>query len=169
MLAPGIATVAGLADADAVVNPTSRQATTPTAPTKRPSRPKTAHGRTPVVAAPLGAPLKLAIMPSRLHPGIRLDAEDPDATAPPRQPGTGRKSLPLSRHLRYSLDRSARGTHLRVEDEVEFKGLGKLAAPIAARDIGKRWDTSLHNLKAAAEQQLWAPPAPHRFRRRCWP
>jgi uncharacterized protein YndB with AHSA1/START domain len=59
----------------------------------------------------------------------------------------------FSRHLRYSLDRSDRGTHLRVEDEVEFKGLGKLAAPLAARDIGKRWDTSLRNLKAAAEQQ----------------
>ena len=63
------------------------------------------------------------------------------------------KGRTFSRHLRYSLDRSDGGTHLRVEDEVEFKGLGKLAAPIAARDIGKRWDTSLHNLKAAAEQQ----------------
>ncbi len=59
----------------------------------------------------------------------------------------------FSRHLRYSLDRSDRGTDLRVEDEVAFKGLGKLAAPVAARDIGKRWETSLHNLKAAAEQQ----------------
>jgi hypothetical protein len=63
------------------------------------------------------------------------------------------KGRTFSRHLRYSLDRSASGTHLRVEDEVEFKGLGKLAAPLAARDIGKRWDTSLRNLKAAAEQQ----------------
>ena len=63
------------------------------------------------------------------------------------------KGRTFSRHLRYSLARSDSGTHLRVEDEVEFKGLGKLAAPIAARDIGKRWDTSLNNLKAAAEQQ----------------
>jgi hypothetical protein len=63
------------------------------------------------------------------------------------------KGRTFSRHLRYSLDRSDDGTHLRVEDEVEFKGLGKLAGPIAARDIGKRWYTSLHNLKAAAEQQ----------------
>ena len=59
----------------------------------------------------------------------------------------------FSRHLRYSLDRSNGGTRLRVEDEVEFKGLGKLAAPIASRDIRKRWETSLRNLKAAAERQ----------------
>jgi uncharacterized protein YndB with AHSA1/START domain len=59
----------------------------------------------------------------------------------------------FSRHLHYSLDRSNGGTRLRVEDEVEFKGLGKLAAPIAARDIRKRWETSLRNLKAAVEQQ----------------
>jgi hypothetical protein len=59
----------------------------------------------------------------------------------------------FSRHLRYSLDRSNGGTHLRVEDEVEFKGLGKLAAPIASRDIRKRWETSLQSLKATAESQ----------------
>jgi len=38
-----------------------------------------------------------------------------------------------------------------VEDDVRFKGLGKLAAPIASRDIKKRWETSLEKLKAAAE------------------
>jgi hypothetical protein len=59
----------------------------------------------------------------------------------------------FTRHLHYSLDRSNGGTHLRIEDEVEFKGLGKLAAPIATRDIRKRWATSLRNLKAAAEEQ----------------
>jgi uncharacterized protein YndB with AHSA1/START domain len=58
----------------------------------------------------------------------------------------------FSRHLRYSLDRSNGGTHLRVDDEVEFKGLSKLVAPIASRDIRKRWETSLQGLKAAAEQ-----------------
>jgi hypothetical protein len=40
---------------------------------------------------------------------------------------------------------------LRVDDSVDFKGLGKLAAPIASRDIRKRWETSLQHLKAAAE------------------
>jgi len=58
----------------------------------------------------------------------------------------------FSRHVRYSLTPSATGTSLRVEDEVTFKGLGKLAAPIASRDIRKRWETSLEQLKAATEQ-----------------
>ena len=58
----------------------------------------------------------------------------------------------FSRHLRYSLDRSDGRTHLRVDDEVEFKGLGKLAGPLASRDIKKRWETSLQKLKATAER-----------------
>ena len=58
----------------------------------------------------------------------------------------------FSRHVRYSLTPSATGTSLRVEDDVTFKGLGKLAAPIASRDIRKRWETSLEQLKAATEQ-----------------
>ena len=57
----------------------------------------------------------------------------------------------FSRHVRYSLSPSPAGTSLRVEDDVSFKGLGKLAAPIASRDIKRRWQTSLENLKAAAE------------------
>ncbi|MGH2992070.1 MAG: SRPBCC family protein [Solirubrobacterales bacterium] len=57
----------------------------------------------------------------------------------------------FSRHVRYSLDPSNGGTRLRVEDKVDFKGLGKLAAPIASRDIRKRWETSLQKLKAATE------------------
>jgi uncharacterized protein YndB with AHSA1/START domain len=57
----------------------------------------------------------------------------------------------FSRHVRYSLRPSAKGTSLRVEDDVTFKGLGKLAAPIASRDIRKRWETSLEKLKATAE------------------
>jgi uncharacterized protein YndB with AHSA1/START domain len=57
----------------------------------------------------------------------------------------------FSRHVRYSLTPSPMGTSLRVEDDVSFKGLGKLAAPIASRDIKKRWDSSLKRLKAAAE------------------
>jgi uncharacterized protein YndB with AHSA1/START domain len=57
----------------------------------------------------------------------------------------------FSRHLRYSLTASATGTSLRVEDDVHFKGLGVLAAPIASRDIKKRWEQSLEKLKAAAE------------------
>ena len=36
---------------------------------------------------------------------------------------------------------------LKVEDDVEFKGLGKLAGPIAARDVKRRWATSLQKLR----------------------
>jgi uncharacterized protein YndB with AHSA1/START domain len=58
----------------------------------------------------------------------------------------------FSRHVQYSLRPTATGTSLQVEDEVTFKGLGKLAGPIASRDIKKRWGTSLEQLKAATEQ-----------------
>jgi uncharacterized protein YndB with AHSA1/START domain len=57
----------------------------------------------------------------------------------------------FSRHVRYSLSASPGGTRFQVDDEVDFKGLGKLAAPIGSRDIRKRWETSLQKLKAAAE------------------
>jgi uncharacterized protein YndB with AHSA1/START domain len=57
----------------------------------------------------------------------------------------------FSRHVRYSLSPSNGGTSVRVDDDVNFKGLGKLAAPIASRDIKKRWHRSLAKLKAAAE------------------
>ena len=61
------------------------------------------------------------------------------------------KGKTFSRHVRYSLTPSPAGTQVRVDDQVDFKGLGKLAAPIASRDLRKRWETSLENLKAAAE------------------
>jgi uncharacterized protein YndB with AHSA1/START domain len=63
------------------------------------------------------------------------------------------KGRTFSRHVRYRLSRSNGGTHLEVDDEVDFKGLGKLAAPIASRDLKKRWKTSLEKLKAAAEEE----------------
>ncbi len=59
----------------------------------------------------------------------------------------------FSRHVRYSLSPSDGGTHLQVDDNVDFKGLGKLAAPIASRDVRKRWKTSLEKLKEAAERE----------------
>ena len=57
----------------------------------------------------------------------------------------------FSRHVRYSLTPSPMGTSVQVQDDVSFKGLGKLAAPIASRDIKKRWETSLQRLRATAE------------------
>jgi uncharacterized protein YndB with AHSA1/START domain len=59
----------------------------------------------------------------------------------------------FSRHVRYSLSPSDGGTHLQVDDNVDFKGLGKLAAPIASRDVRKRWKMSLEKLKEAAERE----------------
>lgn len=53
--------------------------------------------------------------------------------------------------MRYTLTPSPKGTSLRVEEDVTFKGVGKLAAPIASRDIKKRWKTSLEKLRAAAK------------------
>jgi uncharacterized protein YndB with AHSA1/START domain len=57
----------------------------------------------------------------------------------------------FSRHVRYTLTPSAKGTSVRVEDDVTFRGVGKLVAPIASRDIRKRWETSLHKLRTTAE------------------
>src|SRR5262249_17718801 len=45
------------------------------------------------------------------------------------------------RRLRYRLSATPDGTSLGVEDNIVFKGLGKLAAPIASRDVSKRWAT----------------------------
>jgi hypothetical protein len=55
------------------------------------------------------------------------------------------------RRVRYSLSPAPDGTLLQVEDSIVFKGLGKLAAPIASRDVRKRWATSLERLKGAVE------------------
>ena len=59
----------------------------------------------------------------------------------------------FSRHVRYVLSASATGTSVQVDDDVTFKGLGKLAAPIASRDIKKRWGASLEQLKGATERE----------------
>jgi uncharacterized protein YndB with AHSA1/START domain len=58
----------------------------------------------------------------------------------------------FARRVRYSLSSAPEGTVLRVEDNIVFKGLGKLAAPIASRDVRNRWGTSLERLKAAVEE-----------------
>jgi uncharacterized protein YndB with AHSA1/START domain len=57
----------------------------------------------------------------------------------------------FARRVRYSLSPTSDGTLLRLEDSIVFKGLGKLAAPIALRDVRNRWATSLERLKAAVE------------------
>ena len=57
----------------------------------------------------------------------------------------------FARQLRYRLEPLDGGTRLTVEDEIAFKGLAKLAAPLALRDLRRRWARSLDQLKAAAE------------------
>src|ERR687892_582877 len=57
----------------------------------------------------------------------------------------------FARTVRYSLSPAADGTLLRLEDNIVFKGLGKLAAPIVSRDVRNRWASSLERLKAAVE------------------
>jgi carbon monoxide dehydrogenase subunit G len=41
-------------------------------------------------------------------------------------------------------------TKLTVEDDVDFKGLGKLAGPFATRDVRSRWTKSLERLRNTA-------------------
>jgi len=55
------------------------------------------------------------------------------------------------REANLGLNPIADGTLLRLEDNIVFKGLGKVAAPIASRDVRNRWATSLERLKAAVE------------------
>ncbi len=57
----------------------------------------------------------------------------------------------FARHLRYQLAASEVGTRLTIEDEITFKGLAKLAAPLAFRDVKRRWARSLERLRSAAE------------------
>jgi uncharacterized protein YndB with AHSA1/START domain len=59
----------------------------------------------------------------------------------------------FARRLRYTLSPAPEGTLVGVEDNIVFKGLGRLAAPIASRDVRSRWATSLERLKAAVEAE----------------
>ena len=61
------------------------------------------------------------------------------------------EGMTFSRDVLYTLTPSSVGTSVRVDDEVMFKGLGRLAAPLASRDIRKRWAASLTNLKLTGE------------------
>lgn len=51
----------------------------------------------------------------------------------------------FSRDVVYSLTASPLGTSVRVDDEVIFKDLGRLAASLASRDIRKRCTGSRTN------------------------
>jgi uncharacterized protein YndB with AHSA1/START domain len=63
----------------------------------------------------------------------------------------------FTRRLSYRLSPTDGGTRLTVEDEIAFKGLARLAAPIALLDVKRRWARSLAKLQAAAEST--APPS----------
>lgn len=57
----------------------------------------------------------------------------------------------FSRKVIYRLEPAYEDrTKLTVEDEVDFKGLGKLAGPFAARDVRSRWTRSLERLRSTA-------------------
>jgi len=57
----------------------------------------------------------------------------------------------FSRRLEYRLARADGGTALTVHDDITFKGLAKLAGPMAFRDVRRRWAASLERLRVAAE------------------
>jgi len=63
----------------------------------------------------------------------------------------------FSRRVSYRLSPTDGGTRLTVEDEIAFKGLARLAAPLALLDVKRRWARSLARLRAALETT--APPA----------
>jgi len=63
----------------------------------------------------------------------------------------------FSRRLSYRLSPTDGGTRLTVEDEIAFKGLARLAAPLALLDVKRRWARSLARLRAAVEATT--PPA----------
>ena len=57
----------------------------------------------------------------------------------------------FSRKVTYRLSPGYQDrTKLTVEDDVEFKGLGKLAGPLASRDVKSRWHRSLERLRDVA-------------------
>jgi uncharacterized protein YndB with AHSA1/START domain len=64
----------------------------------------------------------------------------------------------FTRDVRYRLASTDGATRVSIEDEVTFKGLAKLAAPLALRDIRRRWRRSLQHLREAAEAE--PRPAP---------
>jgi uncharacterized protein YndB with AHSA1/START domain len=65
----------------------------------------------------------------------------------------------FERDVRYRLAPTNGATRVSIEDEVTFKGLAKLAAPIAVRDIQRRWRRSLERLREAAEAETSPGPA----------
>jgi hypothetical protein len=67
------------------------------------------------------------------------------------------KGKTFSRRVSYRLSPPDGGTRLTVEDEIAFKGLARLAAPLARLDVKRRWAGSLARLRAAVEAT--APPA----------
>lgn len=57
------------------------------------------------------------------------------------------------RRIRYLIEAADGTTRLTVEDEVQFKGLARLAGPIAFDDVKRRWKRSLEQLRSAVESR----------------
>lgn len=55
------------------------------------------------------------------------------------------------RRVCYRLESVDDGTRLTVEDDISFKGLARLASPLASGDVKRRWATSLDRLREEAE------------------
>src|SRR5262245_49948864 len=87
---------------------------------------------------------------NRTHREELLDARVTQST-PPSLLGEHQEGRTFSRRLRYRVNAAPGGTSVRVEDEVSFKGLGILLAPIMSHDIRKHWGVSLGQLKAGLE------------------
>lgn len=79
---------------------------------------------------------------------VRVDQCEPYALLEEHHDGRS-----FTRQVRYRIEQAdgASGTRLTVEDSIHFKGLAKLAAPLAAGDARRRWKPSFDRLQAAVE------------------
>jgi hypothetical protein len=88
---------------------------------------------------------------------VRVERSEPYALLEERHEGRT-----FSRHLLYRIeqDDGASGARLTVEDAIHFKGVAKLAAPLAASDARRRWKPSFDRLQAAVELAADRAPGP---------
>lgn len=63
----------------------------------------------------------------------------------------------FTRRLSYRLEPVDGGTRVTVDDEIAFKGLARLAAPLAMHDVQQRWGHSLDRLCTAAVESVGRP------------
>jgi MFS transporter, NNP family, nitrate/nitrite transporter len=72
------------------------------------------------------------------------------ASRAPEQLEERHEGRTFTRRISYRLEPADGGTRVTVDDEIEFKGLARLAAPLALHDVQQRWARSIDRLAAAS-------------------